>query len=50
LTQLLGKNRPRMESAFERGADAAQTVAALHDQPPRPGLPNFAPIASTACS
>src|SRR5690348_15603078 len=28
LTQLLGKNRPRMESAFERGADAAQTVAA----------------------
>jgi Dyp-type peroxidase family len=31
LTQLLGKNRPRMEAAFERGADAAQTIAALHD-------------------
>ena len=34
LTQLLGKNRPRMESAFERGADAAQTIAALHDPEP----------------
>src|SRR5207237_6240027 len=34
LSQLLGKTRPRMEAAFERGADAAQTVAALHDPDP----------------
>ena len=41
LTQLLGENRPRMESAFERGADAAQTVAALHDPDPAAWIAKF---------
>jgi len=41
LTQLLGKNRPRMEAAFERGADAAQTVAALHDPDPGAWIAKF---------
>jgi hypothetical protein len=40
LTRLLGK-RPRMESAFERGADAAQTVAALHDPDPAAWIAKF---------
>jgi deferrochelatase/peroxidase EfeB len=41
LTQLLGENRPRMEAAFERGADAAQTVAALHDPDPGTWIAKF---------
>jgi Dyp-type peroxidase family len=41
LTQLLGRNRPRMESAFERGADAAQTVAALNDPDPAAWIAKF---------
>ena len=41
LTQLLGENRPRMEAAFERGADAAQTVAVLHDPDPGTWIAKF---------
>lgn len=38
VTQLLGKNRPRMESAFKRGADAAQKSRRSMIPPLRPGL------------
>lgn len=41
LTQLLGESRPRMEAAFERGADAAETVAALHDPDPGTWIAKF---------
>lgn len=33
LTQLLGSNRPRLDPAFERGADHPETIAALNDTP-----------------
>jgi Dyp-type peroxidase family len=33
MTQLLGPRRPRMEAAFERGAQAAETIALLNDPP-----------------
>jgi Dyp-type peroxidase family len=33
LTQLLGPNRPRLDRAFELGADHPETIAALHDSP-----------------
>src|SRR5262249_49802454 len=33
LTQLLGAGRPRLDLAFERGADHPDTIAALHDSP-----------------
>ena len=33
LTQLLGPARPRLEPAFERGADHPETIAALDDPP-----------------
>jgi len=31
MTQLLGANRPKLEPAFERGADHPDTIEALHD-------------------
>jgi len=33
LTRLLGPSRPRLDPAFERGADHPDTIAALHDPP-----------------
>jgi Dyp-type peroxidase family len=33
LTQLLGPGRPRLDPAFERGADHPETIAALNDPP-----------------
>jgi Dyp-type peroxidase family len=41
LTQLLGANRPRMDPAFERGADDPETIAALNDPPPSKWLRSF---------
>jgi Dyp-type peroxidase family len=41
LTQLLGANRPRMDPAFERGADDAETIAALNDPPPSQWVSGF---------
>jgi Dyp-type peroxidase family len=34
LTRLLGPGRPRLDPAFERGADHPETIAALDDPPP----------------
>src|SRR5271166_3473474 len=31
MTQLLGANRPKLESSFERGAEHPDTIKALHD-------------------
>ena len=50
LTLLLGENRPRMESAFERGADAAHTVAALHDPDPAAWIAKFRSIGAKFCA
>ena len=33
MTQLLGPGRPRMEAAFERGAEDRETIELLHDPP-----------------
>ena len=41
LAQLLGANRPRMDPAFERGADDPETIAALDDPPPSQWLSSF---------
>src|SRR2546423_1878978 len=41
MTQLLGSGRPRMEAAFERGADGTETIALLHDPPLPNWLENF---------
>jgi Dyp-type peroxidase family len=41
LTGLLGPNRPRMDHAFERGADDPETIAALNDPPPSEWLRSF---------
>jgi Dyp-type peroxidase family len=41
LTQLLGTARPRMDPAFERGADDPQTIAALNDTPPSQWVSGF---------
>ena len=41
LTQLLGANRPRMDLAFERGADDLETIAALDDPSPSQWLSSF---------
>jgi hypothetical protein len=41
LMRLLGPNRPRMDPAFERGADDPETIAALNDPPPSKWLRNF---------
>jgi Dyp-type peroxidase family len=35
LTQLLGSSRPRLDPAFERGADHPDTIATLNDSPPQ---------------
>jgi Dyp-type peroxidase family len=35
VTQLLGTARPRMDPAFERGADNPNTIAVLDDPPPK---------------
>ena len=41
LTRLLGPNRPRMDPAFERGADDPETIAALNDPAPSKWLRSF---------
>jgi deferrochelatase/peroxidase EfeB len=41
LMRLLGPNRPRMDPAFERGADDPETIAALNDPPPSKWLRSF---------
>ena len=41
LTQLLGTDRPRMDPAFERGADDPATIAALDDPPISQWLTGF---------
>jgi Dyp-type peroxidase family len=41
LTQLLGANRPRMDPAFERGADDPATIAALNDPTPSQWVSGF---------
>jgi Dyp-type peroxidase family len=41
LTLLLGVNRPRMDPAFERGADHPETIATLNDIPPSQWVPGF---------
>ena len=43
LTRLLGTKRPRLEAAFERGADHPQTIAALADPPPSRWVKGFDP-------
>ena len=50
MNQLLGANRPRMDPAFERGADHPETIAALNDPPPAKWVPASCPTASTPCS
>ena len=41
LTQLLGPGRPRLDPAFERGADHSETIAALNDPPPSKWVRDF---------
>ena len=41
LTQLLGSGRPRLDPAFERGADHSETIAALNDPSRSKWLRNF---------
>lgn len=41
LTQLLGPGRPRLDPAFERGADHPETIAALNDPPPSQWVRDF---------
>ena len=41
LTQLLGPRRPRLDPAFERGADNPETIAALNDPPLSKWLRSF---------
>jgi Dyp-type peroxidase family len=41
MTRLLGAGRPRLDPAFERGADAPATLAALNDPPLPTWLPQF---------
>src|SRR6516225_2473087 len=41
LTQLLGPGRPRLDPAFERGADHSETIAALNDPSRSKWLRNF---------
>jgi Dyp-type peroxidase family len=41
LTQLLGPGRPRLDPAFERGADHPETIAALNDPPLSKWAPDF---------
>ena len=42
MTQLLGPHRPRMDLAFERGADDPDTIAMLADPPPTRWVAGFA--------
>jgi Dyp-type peroxidase family len=41
MTRLLGTGRARLDPAFERGADAPETLAALNDPPLAQWLPQF---------
>jgi Dyp-type peroxidase family len=41
LTQLLGPGRPRLDPAFERGADHSETIVALNDPPPSKWVRDF---------
>jgi Dyp-type peroxidase family len=41
LTQLLGPGRPRLDPAFERGANHPETIAALNDPPVSKWLSSF---------
>jgi Dyp-type peroxidase family len=41
LTQLMGPGRPRLDPAFERGADHPETIAALNDPPLSKWVPDF---------
>jgi len=41
MTRLLGAGRPRLDPAFERGADGPETLAVLNDPPVSAWLPQF---------
>ena len=41
LTQLIGAGRPKLDPAFERGADHPETIRTLHDPPKSDWLQNF---------
>ena len=41
LTQLIGAGRPKLDPAFERGADHPETIRTLHDPPKLDWLQNF---------
>jgi Dyp-type peroxidase family len=41
LTQLIGTERPRLDPAFEKGADHPDTIATLHDPPKADWLQKF---------
>lgn len=41
LTQLIGRDRPPLEPAFEQGADHPETIARLNDPPKSRWLPKF---------
>jgi Dyp-type peroxidase family len=41
LARLLGANRPRLDPAFERGADHPETIATLNDTPPSEWVSGF---------
>src|SRR5262249_13556209 len=41
LTQLIGADRPRLDPAFEKGADHPDTIATLHDPPKADWLQKF---------
>ena len=43
MTRLLGLRRPRLDAAFERGADHPQTIAALNDPPASQWVGGFDP-------
>jgi Dyp-type peroxidase family len=41
LTQLIDANRPKLDPAFEKGADHPDTIATLHDAPKSDWVQNF---------
>jgi Dyp-type peroxidase family len=41
LTQLIGVERPKLDAAFEKGADHPDTIASLHDPPKTDWLQKF---------
>jgi Dyp-type peroxidase family len=41
LTQLIGSERPKLDPAFEKGADHPETITALHDPPKADWLQKF---------